>query len=157
VARKSALTPELQTQLINLLANGVTIADTCAYVGISERTYYNWMEKGETARKDNEYVQFFHAATRARVTARVGAVAIIRKSIQEGNTDDARWFLERSDPSNWGRKDKLVIEGGVPLETINKAIRAAMAAGVENASDIFNDLINEYAHVIPTNSETSSE
>lgn len=156
MARKSDLTPELQSQLINLLSSGVTIADACGYVGISDRTYYNWMKRGETAHK-GIYVQFFHAATRARVTARIGAVAIIRKSIQDGNSDDARWYLERSDPSNWGRKDKLIIEGDVSLDTINKAIRTALKAGVENASDIFNDLINEYAHVIPTDSEAGSE
>ena len=141
MARKSDLTPQLQTDLINLLSNGVTIADACAYVGITDRTYHNWMAKGEKAKKgDDKYVQFFQAATHARVQARVAAVAIIRKSIMSGDSDDAKWYLERTDPANWGRTNKIIIEGGLDPALINQAIRALLQSGA-NPAKTFEEII----------------
>lgn len=98
MARPTVLTPEMQQQIITVLGSGVPIKDMCAFVGITETTYYAWMDRGRKARKgDDLFVEFSKSATAARVRARVGAVAVIRKSIQDGDSEDARWFLERSD------------------------------------------------------------
>lgn len=146
MARPTDLTPKVSQQLIQALSSGVPIKDACAFVGISDVTYYNWMNRGQKARKgDERFVEFFNAATRARVMARVGAVAIIRKSVQDGNSEDARWFLERSDPANWGRKDVLIQLGIDP--TLLKQLKLnADEAGVD-LSAIFEELINEFASV----------
>lgn len=152
MTRPSDLTPELQSQLINILSTGVPIRDACAFVGIAESTYYKWMKRGEAGKKgDKVYIEFFQSAMRARVQARVGAVAKIRQSVMDGNTDDARWFLERSDPANWGRKDMLIQLGLDPalLKTLKTK---ADEAGVE-LSAVFESMINEFANLSATNSE----
>jgi hypothetical protein len=47
------------------------------------------------------------------------ALWLLRKSIQDGDSEDARWFLERSDPANWGRKDMLIqLHGSSTAETV---------------------------------------
>jgi hypothetical protein len=146
MARPTDLNPELQQQLVTVLSSGVPIKDACAYVGISDVTYYNWMNRGQKARKgDERFVEFFNAATRARVAGRLSAVTVIRKSIQDGNSEDARWFLERSDPANWGRKDVL-IQLGIDPALLKQLKQTADEAGVDLAS-VFEAMINEFANV----------
>jgi hypothetical protein len=141
MARPTILTNELQQQLVDTLANGVPISDACAYVGITDRAYYGWMARGKRGGADNElYIQFFQEITRARVRARVSAITMIRKSVVNGNTEDARWFLERSDPANWGRHNYTHIEG---LEDL---LRVAKEKGVP-ASDLFNAMLAELMSV----------
>jgi len=146
MARPADLTPELQQQIISALSSGVPIKDACAFVGIDDSTYYKWMDRGRKGRKgDKIYIEFFEAATRARVMARVGAVAVIRSSVKAGNSEDARWFLERSDPANWGRKDVL-IQLGIDPALLKQLKLTADEAGVD-LSAIFEAMINEFANV----------
>jgi len=146
MARPTDLTPDLQQQLVAALSSGVPIKDACAFVGIADVTYYNWMNRGQKARKgDERFVEFFKEATRARVMARVGAVAVIRSSVKAGNSEDARWFLERSDPANWGRKDVL-IQLGIDPALLKQLKLTADEAGVD-LSAIFEAMINEFANV----------
>lgn len=149
MARPSDLTPDLQEKIINVLSSGVPIRDACSFVGISEGTYYKWTQRGAKARKgDEKYIEFLHAATRARVQGRVGAVAVIRKSIQGGNSDDARWFLERSDPANWGRKDVLLTLGIDPA--LLKELKKIADSKNIPLSDVFEAMLQELANVDST-------
>lgn len=146
MGRKTDLTPDLQAKLEKVFVGGASIKDACDYVGITDRAYYYWMARGEKARKgDDLYIQFFHIMKKARATGKIDAIARIRQAAVE-NWQAAAWFLERSDPANWGRRDKLTIEGDVPLDLINRIIRAMERAGVESASSAFEDLLNEYAN-----------
>lgn len=146
MARPTDLTPELSQQLITALSAGAPIKDACAFVGIAETTYHNWMNRGQKARKgDERFVEFMQSATRARVMARVSAVTVIRTAIQKGSSDDARWFLERSDPANWGRKDVL-IQLGLDPALLKQLKMTADDAGVD-LSAIFEAMINEFANV----------
>lgn len=149
MGRPTDLTPDLQTRITNVLTAGVPIHDACAYVGINESTYFKWMKRGAAGRKGDEiYIEFFQSATRARVQARVTAVTKIKESIWNGNTEDARWFLERSDPTNWGRKDMLISLGLDPslLRTLKQQ---ADAAGVDLAQ-VFEEMVNQLAGTYTT-------
>ena len=73
--RKSKYTPELQKQITDVLASGATIRDACAHVGISEKTYFEWMNspsKGE----------FREATTYAQQQARLSAVLAIKQAVR---------------------------------------------------------------------------
>lgn len=150
---KPLLTPEMQTEIVNLLTVGVTIEDTCASVGISVQTFNNWRNRGDRARKGDEmYVEFFEAITRARVASRKAAVAVIRRSIQNNNSEDAKWYLERSDPERWGKR--TYIEGGLSMAFVNKIVRDLIKAGID-PSEAFEALVAEavYAQSITASSE----
>lgn len=144
--RKSLYTPELHKQIVDTLATGVSIRDVCAYTGIDEDTYHRW------CRNDKEFLQ---DTLRARTSGRIGAAAVIRQSAlgnpQKGipaNTEDAKWYLERTDPSNWGRKDMLVSIGINP-QLLKELKAKADSAGVD-LSSVFEAMINEFAHVSST-------
>lgn len=98
--------------------------------GISERTFYYWLERGEKATK-GIYFQFLHAIKKARADAETERVGKIREygmgtravekwtitrangdfeeheSYGTGNWQALAWLLERQYPERWGRRDKV--------------------------------------------------
>lgn len=150
----SLLTPELQAQFVKYAEAGATIKDTCAMVGIAVPTYYDWMsiaekwQAGEYHRlmprkvADREawckpYSEFSEAVKSARARARIASVARIRK---DDSWQANAWFLERSDPENWGRHTYAHIEG------LDNLLKVAKEKGIP-ASDLFNAMIAELMSV----------
>lgn len=140
MARKSKYTPELVKQITDTLAAGATIRDTCAYVGIDQKTYELWGKK---------YSDFSDATRKAIAQARVACAAVIRRAAIGGNVQAAQWYLERTDPENWGRVQRHILDVDPRLMKQLKA--TADAAGL-SVSDLFEAMINEIAHAdSPTN------
>ena len=111
------LTPEVQARCESGSRVGAPILDVCDYAGIAPETFYDWLHKGE--RGEGElYESFSESIKKARATRRIKALARIEKHGEKWWQADA-WFLERSDPANWGRRDRVVNEhsgpGGGPI------------------------------------------
>jgi hypothetical protein len=140
--KKKQVDPAIEQRLIEVLTSGASVKDTCAFVGITTESFYTWC---------SNFPDFAAHMEKARATAKIGSVAVIRKASQT-NWQAAAWFLERSDPANWGRKDVLIQLGLDPA--LLKELKAkADASGVDLAS-VFESLINEFANVDRTgNSE----
>lgn len=85
----------------------------CQFLGISEVTWYNWINKGEKDfidGKDNIYVKFFKSIKKAESVAEMRNVTIIQSSARE-NWQAAAWYLERKYKERWGRMDQHQISG----------------------------------------------
>ena len=54
------LTADLQTRFCAHIAEGMNKSDACAAVGISRKTLYNWLEKGE-AKETEQHTDFYNA------------------------------------------------------------------------------------------------
>lgn len=80
MARPTKLDKKLQNRIVKLIRSGVSIADTCAAVGIAESTYYDWMAQG--AAGDDPYSEFSEAVNRARNHAKVTAIGTIHTAAQ---------------------------------------------------------------------------
>lgn len=138
---KRQVDPVIEKKLIEVLTSGATVKDSCAFVGISTEQFYNDLKR---------FPDFRDAIEKARATAKVSSVAVIRKASQT-NWQAAAWFLERSDPTNWGRKDVLIQLGLDPA--LLKDLKAkADAANVDLAS-VFESMLNEFANLSAANSE----
>lgn len=92
----SKLTPELSDKLCEALAKGYSIPAACSVVGIVVQTYYNWYNKGETA-KSGKYRQFYCDANNALDKATHFAESIIIDAMP-GNPNEARWWLTKRRP-----------------------------------------------------------
>ena len=77
--RKTKLNDKVQSALVKLIEKGVSIEDACQHVGIGERTFYDWITRGEDGEK--EFLQFSQAVTRARVDAKIVAIDTIRTAM----------------------------------------------------------------------------
>lgn len=133
--RPSKLTPEIQQELVKIIAAGNYIETAAAYVGINKSTLYDWLKRGarEKQRLENNprakmrkseapFVEFSNAIEKALAQAEIRDVAIIGKAAEE-NWQAAAWRLERKFPERWGRKDKQSIEltgkDGNPIEMVS--------------------------------------
>lgn len=84
--RHSKLTPELLAQLDAAAGTSWNVADACAVVGISERTWHNWRSQGEadaTAGTDSLHLQFLQTATRIGASRRQAAISSLRAALDD--------------------------------------------------------------------------
>lgn len=106
--RRTKLTPDTQTRIVEALSAGNYFDASCEYAGIGESTGHSWMKRGHTELdrrekpnvkdgskqwdKEQPYVEFLEAVTYASAQVEVQIVAQIR--VQGG--DD--WRACRSLP-----------------------------------------------------------
>lgn len=144
MARKTLLTPDLQKKLIKLLEQGASVEDACSQVGISDRTYYNWQNRGEAAAKlldtDEDadipagellFFQFFQAATRALKNAKVKAIGAVYKAIKGYKTTDKKTVIfkeTRLRASKDGGEEPYVYEKVTTTTTVSQIAPDAHAA-----------------------------
>lgn len=74
--RKTKLTPALQKQLVKLLKTGVTVRDACAHLDISEKSYYEWLQRGEA--DETPFREFREAVIAAHNDAKITAIGTLR-------------------------------------------------------------------------------
>lgn len=146
MARPTKLTPEVVKDLITSLQKGATIRDACLCAGISVDSFNRYEKRS---------ADFAASVKKARAKARISALERIAKAGRSGNWQADAWFLERSDPESWGRREKITIEGNLPLELVNRVSRALMEAGMDPA-EVFNDLIAEAARANVPSSESGA-
>ncbi len=105
MGRKTKLTPELQQKAVQLIAAGNYVSVACQYLGVSESTWYRWMEEGEKA-KSGKKREFWESIKKAESAAEMRAVNGI---IQAGskNWQAYAWYLERKFPDRWGKRQKI--------------------------------------------------
>lgn len=77
--RPTKLGSKLQTQIVRLLCAGISVSDTCAFVGIAKSTFYDWIERG--SRGEAEFSEFSDAVSRAYEAAKVTAIQTVHESL----------------------------------------------------------------------------
>jgi hypothetical protein len=108
-------TPDRQSRIIEAITAGNYNEVAARYAGISEKTFYNWLARGEAG--EDGYVQFLQSVKNAQAQAEVRDVALIARAA-ETNWQAAAWKLERKYYQRWGRKDRMMLEGGDPEHPI---------------------------------------
>lgn len=128
LGRPLTLDADLSKELASLLRRGLTQTDACLVAGVPRSTFYDWLSRGrdlwETHGADGRIssdtlatltveelvlLDFSDAIAGARAIGKYDALVAIRS----GMTDDwraAAWFLERSFPDEFGRRDRIEVE-----------------------------------------------
>ncbi len=86
---------------------GLSIADACALAGITTMTFRNWARRGKAG--EEPFLSFFALIREARAQGRKKHA----QAITVAAADDwraAAFFLERSDPKKWGRREKTEVD-----------------------------------------------
>lgn len=78
MGRNCKLNDELSKKICGYIAKGVPRMYAAQACGITERTFYYWIEKGRQA-KSGKYFHFFHDVEKADAQAIVKHVNIINK------------------------------------------------------------------------------
>lgn len=104
---KTKLTDKLCDEICNDIKAGVPIKHAAISHGITEVTFYNWYNQGKTA-KSGAKKQFYDKVEEAKSVAITLRARRIYKAGETSWQADA-WWLERVDPTNFGRKDHIDI------------------------------------------------
>jgi hypothetical protein len=145
MARPTKLTSEIVDKICTAIRAGNYAKIAAGMAGISESTYYSWLEQAKKPDAEPEFLEFLESIERAEADAEVAAVIRIRQAADNGTWQAAGWLLERKHGERWGRNDKIRQEisgvNGAPiqlsLEEAKKAVLAFLDEGLEQ-----NEFIN---------------
>lgn len=98
--------PEVQKKLCAALAGGNTLRVAAALADIRYDTVLSWIKKGND-QEEGSYHEFVAAVNHAIAVAQGTAVKTVRDAAKR-DWRAAAWFLERTQPDEWGAKK----EGG---------------------------------------------
>jgi len=129
--------PTLDDSKVKLFLQALTAGNyvevSCAYAGLSVATVYQWLEKGKAekaeSRRDNgqkpdihktTYIELLEAIESARAKAIVGNVAVIQKAARDGTWQAAAWWLERTNPQQFGRKIQAEVTGRISIDDLER-------------------------------------
>ena len=164
IGRKIKLTP----QLIEEFAKKLTIGAYAKYVamseGITERTYYLWLERGARAEKlweinkkipESEllFFQFFQSVRQSEATAQVTLTAMVFSQAKE-DWKAAMELMARKWPEQWAKKEYVDFKGTIDgpdkrQEALNEfedmfkdVPRAKLAAIIQDTNKRLNEAKN---------------
>jgi hypothetical protein len=118
MGRPDLLDSEKADALIKHLSVGNNIETACELAGIGSTTYFRWMQTGAQEDAPERYKEFRERATRARAEAEARNVVIVQQAARN-DWRAAAWYLERSKPDRWRRRDGLELTGanGGPIQS----------------------------------------
>lgn len=121
--RKTKLNQKTKEKIVEAIRDGNTNLIAAKLAGISESTFYNWINKGRESEK-GVYRQLVDEIEQAEAEAIAQAVGEVKKAMKE-DWKAAGWYLERRDPANWGRKDRVTAELSGTVKTDHEASQQA--------------------------------
>jgi len=111
MGRKTKLQDDIQKRLLSAIEKGLSIIDSCEYAGISEKTYYNWLNKDIETIKDaaeqKKFIQFLQNIKKAQSECQMYCLDFIMK---DKSWQSKAWLLERRFPDRWAKKDMTLNE-----------------------------------------------
>jgi len=132
--RPTKLSDDLILEVARGLALGAYNTTVMKALGIKERTWYAWIDKGIKAeakppskrtKADLLYLKFAMVTEQADAMGEMAALAEVRSG--GFGWQGSAWFLERKHPDRWGRSRAEGNEGG-SLDALVDAIKAARDA-----------------------------
>lgn len=108
--RPSVFDQERAARLISAVRGGNYLSTAAQFAGISYSTLRRWILKADDPDAPEEYRIFREEIEKAQADGEVAALAKINKAASEGAWQAAAWYLERSRPESWGRRDTNRIE-----------------------------------------------
>lgn len=113
--RRTLLTPAVQEEICKWIRGGNYFKIACAMASIDENTAMEWIRRGDgTDERDDPtgiYANFANAVREARTQTEVQSVLRIRQAARDGDWRADTWWLERTAPDRWGRRNTTVLEG----------------------------------------------
>jgi hypothetical protein len=134
IGRPTKLNIDVANRILDALRLGVPQSTATAYAGISRSTYYRWLAVADDSDAPDEFRDFRDAVRTARAEAEVRSIAVIQNA-SDRSWQAAAWFLERSFPEHWARKDRHEITGNdgrgielsVDVEALDLKLRRLIA------------------------------
>lgn len=102
---------EIVEQLCNAREHGLNITDCANLCNISRQTLHDWLDKGKKA-KSGKYKKFYERFQKANTKFKFYHLDKITKN---DSWQASAWILERTFPEEFGKKDKVDVNGNVDV------------------------------------------
>ena len=103
---KPKLNKEVLRRAVNLKKGGANNKDIAAALGISEQTFYVWLNKPSTTLQH----EFSEQLKKAEADYKNALLAVIAKAGRDRDWKAAAWLLERKYPAEYARTDRVQAE-----------------------------------------------
>lgn len=100
--RPTKLTRVVCERIALLIRSGNTVEVAAAAAGISEASFFAWMDRGEEA-DTGIYREFYDAIEQARAESEALQVERISRAANNGSWQAAAWLLERRYSERWAK------------------------------------------------------
>lgn len=124
MGRPTKLTPEVQDAIVLAVSLANPLSNAARMSGIDRSTLFRAMQN-DAAFRDR--------VTRARAEAVNSCVQVVRSAALDTtnprHADHAQWYLERTEPDEFGRKNALRIETNREVRALLEAVREHMSQG----------------------------
>ena len=124
-------------RLIEGIRLGMTNKLAAAYAGISESTFYLWLQQARDG--DQEKSELLESLKRAEAESAAHSLAVIKKAAQDGTWQAAAWVLERR--HNFRREIVIDEPEGDSGELVDPNTTEGREAIVANIAELPEDLI----------------
>lgn len=115
--RKYKQTPEVLQLLRQAFGIGCTVKEACIYAGIGETTYYEWREADQKLAAELDKI---------RQNPVLKAKKVLIESIESGDINTVKWYLERKKKDEFCIKQETMITGDednpLTIQTITRKI-----------------------------------
>lgn len=144
MARRSKLTKKTTEAICDAISIGATYEIAAGYARITQRTFYNWMERGrkeserletnseaEANPDERKYLQFFHKVFEANTDAAISWLNVISNTAAVDPVW-ARYLLEQRFPKDYGQKgQKAAVSYNVDVSKLTDEQLIRIAQGEE--------------------------
>jgi hypothetical protein len=144
----------LHKLICDLLREGRPKTLAFKLAGVHPDTVWDWLRMGRTSPdRYPQYVQLAEDIEQAIADAEAEALDLIRAAAKSDpkHWTAAAWYLERTNPKEYGKRDTVEIEGGTrPLVQLNQLVLTDPEVR-EQARDLLRRVTQ---HALPTSRET---
>lgn len=105
VGRPTLMTNETVKKLEDAFLYGATDLEACLEAGISKQTLYTYQEKNP---------EFVDRKELLKNQPRIKAKKVVMKSIEEGDKETSKWYLERRSKDEFSTKTESKMEVELP-------------------------------------------
>lgn len=123
--------PEVHAEIVKRIREGNPKTLASRLAGLDQQTLFDWIAQGRNEPdKYPEYIQLaqdIQVAQAEHVAERLARIEAAAKSDPRHWTADA-WYLERTMPEEFGKRDKVEIETSKPLVQVNHMVLVDPAA-----------------------------
>lgn len=116
--RPTVMTPEVVAKLEDAYRYGATDIEACFYANISKDALYDYQ---------NKYPEFSERKKALRSHLKFVSKNVVGRSIEGGDTTDAKWYLERKCKDEFGTKQNIEHSGNITLEAVLKELDGGTA------------------------------
>jgi len=109
VGRPTIMTPETIAKLEEAFSNGASDLEACFIAGIGKTTLYNYQV---------EHPEFLERKDGLKNMLKYRSRKNVADSINEGNPETSKWYLERKAKDEFSPKQETELTGVLPVQMI---------------------------------------